>query len=251
MRLSILHTNDLHGHVDALARISSMAGTIRRQMAVEGHSVLLWDAGDAEDRMLLESDVTKGAAVMALLNAAGYNLAALGNAVVLSYGPQVAEALTQAATFPVLACNLFYPNPHVLVAGPQSSVLLKVGGLRIGVVGLTAAFELYRMFGAVTPDPVPLVAREVGSLRARDARFIALLSHLGTKGDAHLAEVVPGIDLIVAGHDHRVLEQPLEVGHTWIVSTGAYGRYLGRVDMEVDADTGRVLQRQAGLLPVT
>ncbi len=250
MYLSILHTNDLHGHVDALARISTMAGQIRRRVAAEGRLVQLWDAGDAEDRTLLESDVTKGAAVMALLNAAGYDLAALGNAVVLSYGPQVAEALTQAASFPILACNLFYPNPKVLVAGPQASVLLRIGGLRLGVVGLTAAFELYHMFGAVTPDPVPLVAREVESLRARGARFIVLLSHLGTRGDARLAEAVPGIGLIVAGHDHRVLEQPLVVGDTWIVSTGDYGRYLGRVDMEIDADTGRMLQRQACLLPV-
>ncbi len=250
MYLTILHTNDLHGRVDALARISTMAGEIRRQVALEGRSVLLWDAGDAEDRTLLESDVTKGAAMMALLSAAGYDLAALGNAVVFSYGPQVAEALTQAAAFPILACNLFYPNPNVLVAGPQASALLHVGGLQLGVVGLTAVSDLYRIYGAVTPDPVPLVAREVESLRARGARFIALLSHLGTRSDAHLAEAVPGIGLIVAGHDHRVLEQPLVVGDTWIVSTGEYGRYLGRVDMEIDSESGEVRERQARLLPV-
>jgi 5'-nucleotidase len=251
MYLTVLHTNDLHGHVEALARISTMAGVIRRQAAAEGRAALLWDAGDAEDRTFPESDVTKGAAVMALLNAAGYDLAALGNAVVLSYGPQVAEALTQAATFPILACNLFYPNPNVLVAGPQASALFNIDGLRLGVVGLTATLELYRIYGAVTPDPIPLVAREVESLRARGARFIALLSHLGTRDDVRLAEAVRGIDLIVAGHDHRALEQPLVVGETWIVSTGAYGRYLGQVDMEIDTDSGQVLARQARLLPVT
>ncbi len=250
MYLTILHTNDLHGRVDALARIGTMAGEMRRRLAAEGRSVLLWDAGDAEDRTFLECDVTKGAAMMALLSAAGYDLAALGNAVVFSYGPQVAEALTQAAAFPILACNLFYPNPSVLVAGPQASALLRIGGLHLGVVGLTAASELYHIYGAVTPDPVPLVAREVQGLRARGARFIALLSHLGTKSDARVAEAVPGIGLIVAGHDHRVLEQPLVVGDTWIVSTGEYGRYLGRVDMEIDRETGAVRQRQACLLPV-
>jgi len=204
MHLTILHTNDLHGRVDALARISTLAGAIRRRMAAEGHSVLLWDAGDAEDRTFPESDVTKGAAMMALLKAAGYDLAALGNAVVFSYGPQVAEALTRAAAFPILACNLFYPNPEVLVAGPQASALLTVGGLRLGVVGLTAASELYHIYGAVTPDPLPLVAREVEGLRAQGARFVALLSHLGTTGDVRLAEAVPGINLIVAGHDRTI-----------------------------------------------
>ena len=70
--LTILHTNDLHARIEQLPLISAMVKRIRREVADQGGHTLLWDGGDAEDRILLESDVTKGAAIMAMMNAMGY-----------------------------------------------------------------------------------------------------------------------------------------------------------------------------------
>ena len=72
-RLTILHTNDVHGRVGQLSRVAALARHIRREVEAEGGHCLLLDGGDAEDTILLESSVTKGSAVMALLRAAGYD----------------------------------------------------------------------------------------------------------------------------------------------------------------------------------
>lgn len=79
-RLTILHTNDMHGRVEQLARIATLAREMRAEVTAGGGYCLLLDVGDAEDTILLESSVTKGSAVMSLLRAAGYDQSALGNA---------------------------------------------------------------------------------------------------------------------------------------------------------------------------
>ena len=87
-RLTILHTNDIHGRVQQLSRIATLAKRIRREVEATGGHCALWDAGDADDQTLLESNMTKGGTPMALLRNAGYELAALGNGLPLRYGPQ-------------------------------------------------------------------------------------------------------------------------------------------------------------------
>ena len=79
-RLTILHTNDLHGRVEQVFRIAALARQIRQEVEAGAGHCTLWDAGDAEDTILYESSMTKSRAVMALLRGAGYELEALGNA---------------------------------------------------------------------------------------------------------------------------------------------------------------------------
>src|SRR5512136_2383839 len=105
-RLTILHTNDMHGRVEQLARVATLARQIRAEVAAAGGYCLLLDAGDAEDTILLESSVTKGSAVMALLRAAGYDRSALGNASPLRYGPQVIPDLAGSLGQPLVCANM-------------------------------------------------------------------------------------------------------------------------------------------------
>jgi 2',3'-cyclic-nucleotide 2'-phosphodiesterase (5'-nucleotidase family) len=227
-----------------------MVKSIRREVEARGGHVLLWDAGDAEERSLLESDVTKGGAVMALLSAVGYDAAALGNAAVLSYGPQNLRNLANEASFPILAANLFWAESGSLVEGAQPYQIVEIEGIKLGVIGFTALFRLYAIFGVDVADPAPIAAKLRDELHQRGAKIIVVLSHLSSEADQQLAKAVDGLDLIIGGHDHVAFHEPLIINDALISQAGDHGEYLGRIDLEIDVPSGKILRREAQLLPV-
>jgi len=103
MRLTLLHTNDIHGRVDGLARIAALVERIREETP---HRVIYVDAGDVEETTTRLSNLTKGVAMHRLLSASGCEAAAVGNAVWLRYGPQAVPAEASAASYPLLLANL-------------------------------------------------------------------------------------------------------------------------------------------------
>jgi 2',3'-cyclic-nucleotide 2'-phosphodiesterase (5'-nucleotidase family) len=248
--LTVLHTNDLHARIEQLPFISAMAKRIRSEVESGGGHALLWDAGDAEDRILLESDVTKGLAIAAIMSVVGYDAAALGNSAALTYGPKNVARIAEASRFPILSANLVWSDTGQLVEGTVPYVLLEVGPAKLGLIGLTAQSNAYSIFGARSYPPVPIVRELASYLRERGATILALLSHLGLEEDKALAQSVDGIDLIVGGHTHDALEEPLEVNGALITQAGSYGNWLGRIDLELDNVSGRISSRKACLLPV-
>src|SRR5207302_1260734 len=129
-RLVLLHTNDLHGNVEALARVATLVERIR---AESDCPVVYVDAGDAEETTTWISNVTRGTAMHRLLSAAGCEAAAVGNASWLRYGPQVLPAHAEEASYPLLLANVRAPDGS-LFGGTCESTL--VGSL--GLVGVTA-----------------------------------------------------------------------------------------------------------------
>lgn len=103
IQISIFHTNDMHGRLEAIARLSSFVRRLRAE--AEGRLAFLWDAGDAEDRCIKICSLSKGAAFQPIMNAMGYALAAMGNSVSLTYGPQAMADVADRANFPILAAN--------------------------------------------------------------------------------------------------------------------------------------------------
>jgi 2',3'-cyclic-nucleotide 2'-phosphodiesterase (5'-nucleotidase family) len=250
MQLSILHINDLHGRVERLAKLSTMVRRVRSQVEDAGGAVLFVDAGDAEEKSLLESDVTKGAAVIALLSAAGCQAMALGNGAPLSYGPQSVAGMAANASFPLLAANFTWTNGGETVQGATPAVLLDVGGVQVGLIGLAPTFDFWSLFGVDVPQGVEAVRSWRETLRARGATVIVVLSHQGTLPDRSLAKAVDGLDVIVGGHFHEELPTGISENGALIVQAGDYGRFLGRVDLTIDEDTGQVKRKRARLLPL-
>ncbi len=248
--LTILYTNDLHARIEQLPFISAMVKRIREEVANQGGHTLLWDGGDAEDRILLESDVTKGAAIMAMMNAVGYDAAALGNAAVVTYGPDNLRRLAEAADFPIMVANLSWSATGQLVEGAVPYQMLDLGETKLGVIGVTALSNSYATFGTRSFEVPPIVSELTKHLRQQGAKIIAVLSHLGLEGDKALAEAVDGIDLIIGGHSHDTLEEPLLVNGALIAQAGAYGSHLGRVDLEIDIGSGRILRKTGYLVPL-
>jgi 5'-nucleotidase len=249
--LTILHTNDLHGRVEQVFRIAALAKQIKQAVTASGGYCALWDAGDAEDTILYESSMTKGRAMMALLRGAGYELEALGNATPLRYGPQTIPGLAEDFGRPLLCANMFEPDSDRLVAGLEPYTLRRYGDLTVGIIGLTDPLSFYSFFNLNMGDPVQLLPQLISEARAAGAQTIILLSHLGSKKDQLVAENVMGIDLIIGAHDHVELNPPLVINGTIIAQAGDYGRYLGRLDLDIDPHSGRIVHHHSELLPIT
>jgi 2',3'-cyclic-nucleotide 2'-phosphodiesterase (5'-nucleotidase family) len=251
MHLTIFHTNDMHGRLEAMARLSAFARQQRAAAEAAGQVVFFWDAGDAADRRYPVFSITKGASIAPLLNAMGYSLQTMGNAIALPYGPQALAAVTARANFPILAANCRDgddPVPHGL---RETATFALPGGRKLGVLGLTAPWNgIYEVFGLRFPDFREVARRLVDVLRRAGAAPIVVLSHLGLDDDRALAEAVGGIDLIIGAHSHDRLPRGEEANGVIIAQAGAYAEALGRVDLEVDPETGRVTARTAMLLDV-
>jgi len=250
-RLTILHTNDLHGRALQLARIATLAKEIRAEAeATQGYCVL-WDAGDAEDTILLESSMTKGSAVMAMLRSAGYDQAALGNATPLRYGPQAVQGLAEGLKQPLLCANMIDPDTGHLVAGLAPYMIQTFGQVKVGIIGLTAPMSIYSVFKLVLADPLAVLPDLIAQVRSLGAQTVMLLSHLGSAVDQQLAQQIAGLDVIIGGHDHAALNPPLVVNDTIVAQAGDYGRFLGRLDLEIDSTTGRIVHHHGELIPVS
>lgn len=240
----LLHSNDLHSRLEEAARMAAYIDDQRRLYGPD--RVLAVDCGDHMDRMRVETEGSSGLVNVELLNAAGYEAATLGNNEGLTF---TAEALTAAyrgrARFAVLAANMTQRADGLLPDWIQAHTVIVKGGLKIGLVGVTARFnEFYSLLGWDVLDPLPVVQREVAQLRPK-ADIVVVLSHLGLPSDRRMAKEIEGIDLILGGHTHHLLEEPLLVGGTTICAAGKHGERLGRVEIGRDPVTGRPRLRAA------
>lgn len=235
VQLSILHTNDMHGRAEAMARLRSYVRRRTAELEAEGQTVLFLDAGDALDRRFPVCALSKGAALAPVLNAMGYDLMTMGNDILLTYGPQAMADLVRRLAFPMLAANC-RDGDSPPAAGLQETVSLDLPGrLRLGVLGLTAPWNgAYEAFGYRFPDSMETARRLVERLRAEGASAIIVLSHLGLADDLRLAEEVPGIQAIIGAHSHDVLQNGLVHRGVLIAQAGAFAERVGLVRLTLD-----------------
>jgi len=140
--------------------------------------------------------------------------------------------------------------------GVDDTFLLERGGIRYGIFGLVGldSHDCAPTSGFELTDPVQAAQNYVDELKEQGAEFIICLSHGGTDPDPDksedelLAKAVDGIDLIISGHTHTTLEEPIVVDDTYIVSCGQYGENLGSITLEWD-ENGKVL-KEYELIPV-
>ena len=241
-RLTILHTNDVHGRLEGLARVATLVNDARRTSV---HPVLYVDVGDIEDTSNRLSNLTKGVAMHRLLSAASCNASAVGNGGLLRYGPTLLERYALAATYPLFLANLVTADGSS-IAGVQSHGMLAVASAKIGVIGLTDPFDVYSsIFGLRPLEIVPLVRRLALELRAAGAEFILVLSHLGWQhqatdrnlpNDADLARALQSkIDLVIGAHTHHLLLHGERIGRVWVAQAGSYAQHLGRIELSRDS----------------
>jgi 2',3'-cyclic-nucleotide 2'-phosphodiesterase (5'-nucleotidase family) len=232
MRVTILHTNDIHGRIEGLARVATLVERIRDETP---HRVIYVDAGDVEETTTRLSNLTKGVAMHRLLSAARCEVSVVGNAVWLRYGPQVIPDHARAASYPLLLANL---EP---VEGVHDTALID----GVGFVGVTDPFHSFLgngLYGISATDEVEAVRRGARELRARGAELVVCLSHLGYRRvagnveastiDPELAAQVQGdVDVIVGAHSHDLLPEGERVGSVLVTQARCHAEYLGRIDV--------------------
>lgn len=224
--LTILYTNDLHSHFEAMGPIAAMVEQVRSQAPGE---VLLLDIGDHMDRAAIETEGTMGKANVEVLNLMGYDAITIGNNEGLTFTPaQIKQAYADLHS-PVVCGNIVDKETGNSPGWMKRSLIVSKGGIKIGLVAATAAFtEFYELLGLTSLDPLETIARDVHELRDQ-VDLVVVMSHLGLPMDRELAERISGIDLIIGGHTHHLLEVPLQVGDTTITAAGKFGAYLGKL----------------------
>ena len=232
MRLTILHTNDIHGRAEAIARIATL---VRREKESSGHRVIYLDAGDVEETTNRLSSLTKGTAMHRLLSLTTCDAAAVGNACWLRYGPAVLEEHARVSSYPQLLGNFGG------LRGPVPSVLLG----DVGVFGLTAGLQHF--VGSIDVGFEWLDIRETAVAQARGLReagaeLVVCLSHLGLSDpqepwdDRRLAPELSGlVDIVIGGHTHDLLPEGEWIAGVLVAHAGSFGEHVGRI--EVDGGT--------------
>ncbi|TJY41609.1 bifunctional metallophosphatase/5'-nucleotidase [Cohnella pontilimi] len=234
----MLHTNDLHSHLEPAAQIAGYVKEVRRN--VPAGSLLVVDCGDFLDRARPETEGTDGGVNRNLLLSIGYDVLVPGNNEGLTYTAEQLDELYAGLPSPVVCANFRPLNPERAVPWLVPSLTVRKAGVTIGVTGLTAAFnDYYKLLGWNASDPFEAAAEQVAKLR-RTSDVVIVLSHLGIRSDERLASSVDGIDLILGAHTHHLLEKPLYVGRTAICAAGKFGRHIGHLEITYHPVSGQI-----------
>jgi len=267
--LKLLFTHDLHSSLLPHARRSGdgtvrlrggyakLSAAIRHERFQHPENTVLVDAGDYSMGTLFHTLITKEAVELRLMGAMGYDAGTFGNHD-FDFGLDgVAQSLDAARnsgepTLPLVIANLNlpagFPNTDRLrvacdAYGVHPYRVIERAGLRIGLFGLMgrdAASHTPFIGPASFQEAIPVAQQIVARLReVEHVDVVVCLSHMGTSTDPshsedeQLARDVPGIDVIVSGHTHTILPEPLKVGAAVIVSAGAYCSSLGVLELDV------------------
>ncbi|MCD8036960.1 MAG: 5'-nucleotidase C-terminal domain-containing protein [Clostridiales bacterium] len=243
-KLVVIHTNDMHGYYDTTETAIGIAGVkgLKDYYEAQGADVLLLDAGDFSQGTTLVG-YYNGKNTAEYIAAAGYDAVSMGNHEfdysfeVLLENMQVLED----AGVKVLDANVVYKEDGSTVVGDNA--IFEFDGIKVGVFGLDTAETLTK----ASPSNVKLVnfidkeemfelaQAQVDELTEAGCDYIIALTHLGVDEEStgrrstELAAAVTGIDLIIDGHSHTVMDGGEAVGDTLIVSTGSYLANVGTV----------------------
>ena len=230
--------------------------------------VLILDAGDYSMGTAFGAAIRETGAELLMLSRMGYDATTLGNHD-FDLGPdglsQSIDVAVKAGRIPaIVASNSDVSANDSKLSGLQRLaidgtirrfVVIERGGLRFGIFGLLGKEAVFYTAGAgaVTfPDAIATATEIVKQLREKEKVDVVIcLSHSGlnqgsdgrfTDGeDVQLAKSVPGIDVVIGGHTHTELKEPILVnGRTPVIQTGKYGENLGELVMTVDGNTLQV-----------
>ncbi|MBC7189155.1 metallophosphatase, partial [Candidatus Aerophobetes bacterium] len=263
--LTILHTNDLHSHLDKFPRLFSVIEKIKKEK--KGEDILLLDSGDFMIGTLYHLLTKTSSPELTLMHTLGYDATCLGNhefdwgCETLAKIITTAEKNKEGKTVPIVASNicfnLFDDRDDALEKlykkGIIKPYLIKTlsNGQKVGIIGILGK-EAEEEAPGVPPagfiHSVEFIRQKVNALREKDVDILICLSHSGIKEDKKLAKSVKGIDIIIAGHCHTALFKPVHAGNTLILEAGSYADYLGK--LEVFVENGKVEVRDYRLIPI-
>ncbi|MBX7155172.1 MAG: 5'-nucleotidase C-terminal domain-containing protein [Bacteriodetes bacterium] len=267
--LTIIHVNDTHsnlapggsrdnnlqGTIGGIARAATYIGMTKQQFP----NTLVLHAGDIYIGDLFFQKYY-GVAELQLMAQLGFDAMTVGNhefdLTPTTLQTALDTAFATGIPFPLLSANLILDNDTVkgLKKYIQPSVVKTVGGLNVGIFGLTTPETNVLSLPApavLDTNIIQIAMAQVAELKAKNCNVIILLSHLGLDLDKIVAQYVDGINLIVGGHDHYTLNKPVTVNNIPIVQAGAFYHEIGLVQIEVKNGSVTILENKVTELNAT
>ena len=287
-QLDVLFTHDTHSHLNSFSTIvdgeqKEVGGfaklkTLIDERKKENPDTLILDGGDFSMGTLIQTVYDTEAAELRMLGYLGCDVSTFGNHEYDYRSKGLADMLTAAKnsgeTVPSLVvCNVDWASMEMNGLsegqkqiqsafenyGVKDYVVVQKGDVKIAVVGVFGvdALKCAPTCELLFKDPVESVKKTVEEIKKNEkVDMIACVSHSGTwedekkSEDEILAKEVPDLDLIISGHTHTELKEPIQHGNTYIVSCGEYARNLGSLSMTQKQD-GRWEMTSYELIPVS
>ena len=285
--LDVVFTHDTHSHLNTFTTVVdeqevelggfARINTLIQEQKAKNPDTLVIDGGDFSMGTLIQTVFETQAAELRMLGYLGCDVTTLGNHEFDYRSKGLANMLTSAKNsgdpLPALViCNVDWDAMEAEgltegqqkirdafdLYGVQDYTVLQKGDVKIAVVGVFGKDAL-----ACAPtcelkfkDPVEAVKATVAKIKAQETvDMIVCVSHSGTWADEKksedeiLAKAVPELDLILSGHTHTEIKEPIHHGNTYVVSCGEYGKNLGQLSMTQKSD-GRWEITSYQLLPI-
>ncbi|WP_419775416.1 bifunctional UDP-sugar hydrolase/5'-nucleotidase [Ignavigranum ruoffiae] len=235
MRFNIIHTNDLHGHLEHWPIIEEFIRRKKDQFQDAGEAYFIVDDGDAMDTVHPLVEATQGQIMVDLFNQSAYDVVTIGNNEGLNFTQEQLGQRYQQANFQVVIANLVNQTTLQTPEWAQPYLLKEVDQCRIAFLGVTAPYQTYQLNHYEIIDPLLAIKQTLVQIQQEGADIIILLSHLGLDVDREIAETFPEINLIIGGHTHHLLAQGEWANQSLLTGAGRYGDFIGEVTIEWDA----------------
>ena len=261
-KLTILHSNDMHGdflpgdkdgiETGGLARLSGYINKTRE----ERKNVLYMIAGDMFRGSIIDSEY-QGLSTIDLVNNLRPDVATIGNHEV-DYGIAHMLFLEKCAKFPIVNSNLFVTMNNQRLFTPYINIT--IDGMRILVIGILtdevlASTRREKIIGSFID--VKEAAREVGIIcdnyRTVNTDMTVLMTHIGLEKDIELANLLDpswGVDMIIGGHSHTFMEKAEVVNGVPIVQAGTGTGVIGRIELQYDTEARKIADFKYKLIPI-
>ena len=261
-KLTILHSNDMHGDFMAqekdeklIGGVSMLSGYLNK-VRKEEKNVLYTISGDMFRGNVIDSEY-KGMSTIEMMNMLAPDVVTLGNHEA-DYGIAHLLFLVKCARFPIVNANLYLTTTGVRLF--KSHYIKEIDGMKIMFIGILTEQVLSqakqdRLVGAFVD--VREAATEIGKIcnahKSDDIDFTVLLTHIGFEEDKKLAELLDpnwGVDVIIGGHSHTLLEEPAVVNNIPIVQAATGTDQVGRFDIMIDTDNNCIDSYEWNLIPI-
>lgn len=248
-QLTLIYTTDAHGRVVTDEETIGL-DVIAAIKAAEPHSLLL-DSGDFLHGLPIAT-LTQGRDIISLMKSAGYFAAAIGNHD-FNYGREQLKLLFEQARTGENSMRLLSANVYGGDGEPEFEpwAITEISGLKVGVFGLTTEETVMQaspsaIAGLMFRDVLQGARDAVAALEGEGCDLIIALTHVGSDDmvavkSTDIATNVPGIDIILDGHSHVLLE-PVKAGGAIIVSAGEHNKNVGRLHIKYSRRQGAVTQ---------
>ncbi len=261
-KLTILHSNDLHGDflpeeqngvmVGGVARLSGYVNKIR----AEEENVIYCVAGDMFRGSVIDSEFL-GLSTIEIVNMLAPDVVTIGNHET-DYGLAHLLFLEKCAKFPIINANLHIKTNQARLFKPYH--IMEIDGMKILFIGILTeeVMAQTRNEGVIgsfvdVAEAVEEIGRICNTYRAIDIDLTVLLTHIGYEEDKELASKLNpdwGVDIIIGGHSHTFIEKPEMVNGILLAHAGTGTDQVGRFDLIIDDEINKIADYQWTNVPI-